>query len=221
MTIETATRVGSLNASYPANADIKSEGDDHIRLIKTCLLNSFPVDFRNATALYQQMTGQSIRYDGTSLNFNVRARYAKWQSVAGLAIPTGAAAVLAFSSTAIENGFPHTYSAGKLVITANSKYLAFRISGTIQITGPLAQDYIEIYVKKNASTTVSGPYKFYPGQLSAGATFNNFDIYQIIPENGLSATDQLWFTLEYKNSGSVPSVISLLTGATLELYDMG
>ena len=35
MTVETATHVSDLNASYPAAGDPKSEGDDHIRLVKT------------------------------------------------------------------------------------------------------------------------------------------------------------------------------------------
>ena len=37
MTIETATHVSDLNTSYPAAGDPKSEGDDHIRLIKTVI----------------------------------------------------------------------------------------------------------------------------------------------------------------------------------------
>lgn len=41
MTIETATKVEDLNASYPALGDLKSEGDDHIRLIKSCLQYTF------------------------------------------------------------------------------------------------------------------------------------------------------------------------------------
>lgn len=37
MTVETATTIDTLNASYPSATDPKSEGDDHIRLIKTVL----------------------------------------------------------------------------------------------------------------------------------------------------------------------------------------
>ena len=42
MTIESATFLNSLNASYPANADQMGEGDDHIRQLKTVLKNTFP-----------------------------------------------------------------------------------------------------------------------------------------------------------------------------------
>lgn len=37
MTVETATSINDLNASYPANSDARSEGAAHIRLIKTLL----------------------------------------------------------------------------------------------------------------------------------------------------------------------------------------
>ena len=42
MTIETVTFISSLNALYPAASDLKSEGDDHIRNIKTAVKGSFP-----------------------------------------------------------------------------------------------------------------------------------------------------------------------------------
>lgn len=42
MTIETATYISSLNASYPASGDPKSEGDDHIRLVKSTVKATFP-----------------------------------------------------------------------------------------------------------------------------------------------------------------------------------
>lgn len=43
MGLETATFISGLNANNPVGAtDPKSEGDDHLRLIKTTLLNTFP-----------------------------------------------------------------------------------------------------------------------------------------------------------------------------------
>lgn len=42
MTIEAATYISSLNASYPASGDPKSEGDDHIRLVKSTVKATFP-----------------------------------------------------------------------------------------------------------------------------------------------------------------------------------
>ena len=42
MTIESATYINGLNASYPGASDVKSEGDDHIRLLKSTVKASFP-----------------------------------------------------------------------------------------------------------------------------------------------------------------------------------
>lgn len=37
MTIETATYTPQLDATYPASGDAKSEGDNHIRLLKSAV----------------------------------------------------------------------------------------------------------------------------------------------------------------------------------------
>lgn len=42
MGLETGTYISSLNASNPVTGDQKTEGDDHIRLIKATLLATFP-----------------------------------------------------------------------------------------------------------------------------------------------------------------------------------
>jgi hypothetical protein len=42
MTVETATYINGLNATYPAASDPKSEGDDHLRLIKSTVKATFP-----------------------------------------------------------------------------------------------------------------------------------------------------------------------------------
>jgi hypothetical protein len=42
MTIEVATLISDLNASYPAAADFLYEGDDHIRLLKSTVKATFP-----------------------------------------------------------------------------------------------------------------------------------------------------------------------------------
>lgn len=42
MTVENATHINNLNATYPTPSDPVSEGDNHIRLIKTALKATFP-----------------------------------------------------------------------------------------------------------------------------------------------------------------------------------
>lgn len=42
MTVETATYVNQLNSNYPASGDSPQEGDDHVRLIKSVVVATFP-----------------------------------------------------------------------------------------------------------------------------------------------------------------------------------
>ena len=42
MTIETATYTPQLDATYPASGDAKSEGDNHIRLLKSTIKATWP-----------------------------------------------------------------------------------------------------------------------------------------------------------------------------------
>ena len=42
MTVESATYINTLDATYPATGDVRSEGDDHLRLIKTVVKATFP-----------------------------------------------------------------------------------------------------------------------------------------------------------------------------------
>lgn len=42
MTIESATYINGLNASYPGASDVRTEGDDHLRLIKSTVKATFP-----------------------------------------------------------------------------------------------------------------------------------------------------------------------------------
>lgn len=42
MSVESATYVGDLNSGFPAGGEPIAQGDDHLRLIKTTLLNTFP-----------------------------------------------------------------------------------------------------------------------------------------------------------------------------------
>lgn len=41
-TVEAVTYISDLNTSYPASGDARSEGDDHIRNVKTAVKNTFP-----------------------------------------------------------------------------------------------------------------------------------------------------------------------------------
>jgi hypothetical protein len=55
MTVEAATYTASLNSALPTGADAKAEGDDHIRLIKSTLLTTFPGMTGAMTATHTQL----------------------------------------------------------------------------------------------------------------------------------------------------------------------
>lgn len=50
MALEVGTHIEDLVDTNPPTTDKRHEGDDHLRLIKTCAKNSCPVDFRNISA---------------------------------------------------------------------------------------------------------------------------------------------------------------------------
>lgn len=63
MGLETATSISDLNASNPAGGDQKATLDDHIRMIKTCLLNDLVNSSTKAANGYIEFP------DGTIINY--------------------------------------------------------------------------------------------------------------------------------------------------------
>ena len=63
MGLESATYVTDLNTANPETDDPRAQGDDHLRLIKACLLNSFPIDMRNVSSVTE---GQILVIDNSS-----------------------------------------------------------------------------------------------------------------------------------------------------------
>ena len=57
MALEYATYVNQLDASNPSNTDYISQADDHIRLIKSVILSSFPHVSAPVTATHTQLNG--------------------------------------------------------------------------------------------------------------------------------------------------------------------
>lgn len=101
MTVETATYIGSLNSALPTGADAKAEGDDHIRLLKSTLLATFP-----------GMTGAMT---GTHTQLN------KLVSVFSIAsAPANAVAVDAAGKASIP---------GAMTLTAATRYLKAQVGG--------------------------------------------------------------------------------------------
>ncbi len=57
MTVETATYINQLDSSKPASGDARSEGDDHMRLLKSTLQATFPNITGAVTATQGQLNG--------------------------------------------------------------------------------------------------------------------------------------------------------------------
>jgi hypothetical protein len=86
MTVETGTSIGDLDPQKPGPTDPKSEGDDHLRLIKSILKITFPaftgpmpiahdkvasIDYVNQTAFSSALPGQpggALTYEIVSQN---------------------------------------------------------------------------------------------------------------------------------------------------------
>ena len=101
MTVEVATDVTQLNASYPAVGDPIGQGDDHIRLIKSVLLYSF------AGATSTGVTGYNVATQPPGTNNTLAASTAF----------TSAAVAAAAFSTALPS---QSGNAGKFVTTDGS-----------------------------------------------------------------------------------------------------
>jgi hypothetical protein len=71
MGLETGTYISSLNSSNPTTGDNKTEGDDHIRLIKATLLATFPNVTGAVTATHTQLNAAATAATG-SVSFNGR-----------------------------------------------------------------------------------------------------------------------------------------------------
>lgn len=67
MALETGTYIEDLNANNPDGNSPRSRGDDHLRLIKKTLKNSFPVDLRQLTGLTGSDEGKIITVDSEGL----------------------------------------------------------------------------------------------------------------------------------------------------------
>ena len=70
MGVETASWVTQLVATNPVVGDPVGEGDDHLRMIKTVLQNSFPSS--STTAIVPDVSGETGKYltnDGTDTSW--------------------------------------------------------------------------------------------------------------------------------------------------------
>lgn len=150
MTIESVTYIDDLNASYPAGTDVKSEGDNHIRNIKTAIKATFPSIDGPVTTTQAELNildGATVTTAELNVLDGVTATAAK------LNAPTSGTATATTSGTSIDFGSIPSW-AKRIVIsfvgvsTSGTSNMLVRIgdAGGIETTG-----YDE------NSTYISGP----------------------------------------------------------------
>jgi hypothetical protein len=88
MTIETATYISDLNSANPTASDLKSEGDDHIRLVKAVVKATFP------------SFGGAVTTTHTALNYLTAAATADASGQVGIGMaPVASTATLQIAGT--------------------------------------------------------------------------------------------------------------------------
>lgn len=99
MGLESASYVQDLVATNPVAGDFVAQGDDHLRLIKTALKNSFPKDMRGVAA---SAVGQHLEYDGTSFVNKYAGPVLSVWNAAGFTIPTGTTDYFSWDNEALD-----------------------------------------------------------------------------------------------------------------------
>jgi hypothetical protein len=164
MTVETATKVEDLNAAYPTGSDQKSEGDDHIRLVKSVLLYTFAGAASTGVVgfnVYTQPPGTANTL-AASTSFVVSAIAAAALSgsiPAGtngqtLSVLSGAAAW-----TSVVNTLFTTVSGTTQTAVAGNAYLLTNVAATTVTlpASPAANDKVVVKVANGLLTNVINP----------------------------------------------------------------
>lgn len=76
MALETGTYISDLNASNPASSDPKSQGDDHLRLIKSTVKTTFPNISGAVTPTHTELNYVAGVTSAIQTQINARARIA-------------------------------------------------------------------------------------------------------------------------------------------------
>tara|TARA_X000001382_G_scaffold130908_1_gene127760 strand:- start:6710 stop:7471 length:762 start_codon:yes stop_codon:yes gene_type:complete len=88
MTVETGTYINSLNAQFPPETDALSEIDEHLKIIKSTIKNTFPnVDAAVTATPAELNTKTAIVSDGTNATFNTNITAAKIKTLVGISEP--------------------------------------------------------------------------------------------------------------------------------------
>jgi hypothetical protein len=132
MTVESVTYISDLNASNPAAGDAKSEGDDHIRNLKTGIKNTFPnvngavsatdEDLSRMaganTAVFTFSSGKLGLGTATPASYGMFAVVSDTEDIMGVVAGTPATSHMRLSYTGVVDWDFHVNSSGVLRIVA-------------------------------------------------------------------------------------------------------
>jgi hypothetical protein len=159
MTIETATYISQLNTAYPASGDAKSEGDNHIRLLKSTIKATWP----NLTATPVTPTSADLNTvagaattGGVGLNVATQTAANNTTLAASTAFVSTAVAAAAFAVTLPSQ----SGNAGRNIYTDGSTASWQSVGGPITLITGTTQTAVSgpQYVATNvAATTVTLP----------------------------------------------------------------
>lgn len=130
MTIEASQFINTLNTSFPRSTDLLKEGDDHIRLIKANLKNTFP-NITNSVAI----SSDTLNY----LNSSLTATPAGIKFNSSVSIANGSSVDFSSTETKVGNalGDPNAFNqlAAVNVATLSVLFKAMFPVGSVYCTG--------------------------------------------------------------------------------------
>lgn len=139
MTVESATSINDLNASYPANSDAKSEGAAHIRLIKTLIKAERGLVFTSKSADYTFVLADANNSflhpaaDTTGRTWTIPANSSVAYPVGTVLtfINENAAGAITIAITSDTLRLGGTTSTGSRTLAANGMATAIKITSTV------------------------------------------------------------------------------------------
>ena len=217
MSVETATYINTLNTALPASGDAKSEGDDHLRLIKSAVKATFPNVTGAVTPTHSDLNIIAGAATGSVSGLNVATQTASDNTTKAASTAMVQSAILA--SSGISASLPaQTGNAGKFLGTNGttaswSDTLPVQTGNSgkvLKTNGSVASwsDDSRIKLAPLAGGTLTDPYSHYIIAASASYT---------LPDITGSDSFGLLFP---SNSPAVPTTVttsdgwSVATGAT-------
>ncbi|HDS4910790.1 TPA: hypothetical protein QH056_001825 [Klebsiella oxytoca] len=204
MTIEASQFINTLNTSFPRSTDLLKEGDDHIRLIKANLKNTFP-NITNSVAI----SSDTLNY----LNSSLTATPAGIKFNSSVSIANGSSVDFSSTETKVGNalGDPNAFNqlAAVNVATLSVLFKAMFPVGSVYCTGDNNLNPGSLPLFKGTSWVPFGAGR-YMVSAGNGGDFGPWGI-------GLGTSGSAGFTIGYANMPQHTHQVSVsgtLNGAT-------